>query len=165
MRLVRHILVSTFTTLKPSNDRYLPHMKTFPVQSADSNSKVGFEIENAYASPREVARILSEIAGVSDIQRVGSWFSGSDIRLRFHYQKDSYVVVEPFGDNSRYFIGPESQQLTSDQIEQVETAFRSYKPSIPRQVVGDILTLKPLTYLIRLVRRKSDGFIHSKRSK
>lgn len=132
-------------------------MKTFPVASDDGKLQVGFEIENAYATPSEVAGVLRAIAGVSEIRRGGSWLSSTDIRLTFSFNGKPFVVLEPFGDNSRYFIGPELQAPADDQIEIIENAFRAYRPSVARQLAGDVLTLRPLIGAIRIVRKTVRG--------
>lgn len=132
-------------------------MQTFPINNAQNSAKVGFEIEYAYTSSREVARIVREIAGVSDVQLIGSWLSDGDLRLRFRFRSDAFVVIEPFGDSSRYFIGPESERKSAENIDAVENAFKTYRPGLLRRLVGDILTLKPLTHLFQSVIRRFDG--------
>lgn len=132
-------------------------MQTFPISDSQDSVKIGFEIENAYASSREVARIVSGIAGVSDVEFIGSWLSDGDLRLRFRFRGEIFVVVEPFGDSSRYFIGPELERRNVESINVVENAFKAYRLGLLRRVVGDILTLKPVTRLLDIAFRRLDG--------
>lgn len=56
-------------------------MKTHPILTKDANCLFAFEIENAYISPRTIARLLAEIDGITDIQ----------LRKRFTQSNDVHV--------------------------------------------------------------------------
>ena len=51
------------------------------------------------------------------------------------------MVWEPYGDNSRYWIGPEEPSTFNGDIFCIADGFRQYTPSVVRQIVGDILHL------------------------
>ncbi|MDP2324320.1 MAG: hypothetical protein Q8N51_09860 [Gammaproteobacteria bacterium] len=116
-------------------------METFPIIGADEKSKVGFEIDNAYASSRELVRIVRGFEGVSAVVWVGSWLSKGDIRLRFSYRGEQFLVVEPYGDSSRYFIRQEHGKW-GDNSESLESEFKAHKIGPLRKFIGDILCLR-----------------------
>ena len=110
-------------------------MRTFPAND------VAFEIETIYMSRRSIAQLLKSLDGVTDVELVGHLGSRSDVRLKFNFHQVKYLVIEPFGDNSRYWIGPEN---TKDGIrtKQLENTFKSYRPPFIRSVIGDVLHLR-----------------------
>jgi hypothetical protein len=99
-----------------------------------------FEIEGAYVGPRVIARLLKDVEGVTDV-RVRKVFSSSiDVHVRFRYLDTAYVVWEPHGDYSRYWIGPEDSQVGGGDISCPQAAFERYRPPVHRRVFGDLLT-------------------------
>jgi hypothetical protein len=101
-------------------------MKTYPIGPPDALR--AFEIENVYVTRRGIARFLAREPGISGIRLRGRIFSADDIRLEFKYVGRHYVVWEPYGDNSRYWIGPEDDQDRGDVIE-VRGMFERYRPA------------------------------------
>jgi hypothetical protein len=54
--------------------------------------------------------------------------SQNDVRLRFSYLGDDYEVYEPFGDNSRYWIGPDGEQAQRvSRIEEIHDVFAAHR--------------------------------------
>ncbi len=75
---------------------------------------------------RPIFKILKSIDGITDVKR--NWFS--DDRITFNYFGSPGVVNEPWGDSSRYWIGLASANTeTEPRIEEIEAAFKKYKPS------------------------------------
>ena len=73
--------------------------------------------------------------------KVSKPFSGQgDVRAKFHHQGDEFAVVEPFGDNSWYWIGPVSERVKRD-VSPIEMQLRSYVPSLFRRVLDGLVTL------------------------
>ena len=60
--------------------------------------------------------------GVTDVRRI--WFK--DDRFSFTFRGRSCVVNEPWGDNSRYWIGPTEMEPQID-MRPVHDAFRKYR--------------------------------------
>ena len=117
-------------------------MKTFEIHSDDEGYFVAFEIENAYVRPKTVAEILTSVDGVTDMAVGKSSGESRDIRVTFNYLGIEYIVWEPYGDNSRYWIGPkqtDGQMLDTD-IAPLANAFREYQPPFLVKVVGDLVT-------------------------
>ncbi|WP_036114039.1 MULTISPECIES: hypothetical protein [Luteibacter] len=116
-------------------------METFPVANK-GDQKVAFAIKNIYVSGRTIARLLDQAEGVTDVRLRGRFGSSEDIRIEFKYLDRDYIVWEPFGDNSQYWIGPRSPDEGADEIIGVENIFKRYRPPLHRVLLGDLLTLK-----------------------
>ena len=70
-----------------------------------------FEVSNLMGVSGAV-RILERIDGVRIIDRIRI-FRGlrhEEIRVRFEYQGERFTVEEPYGDNSMFWIGPETRE-------------------------------------------------------
>lgn len=115
-------------------------MKTYPDENVQPDSAVGFEIDNIYVSLRTVARILRDINGVTEVKKRRLFSKWEEIHIWFKYLNHECVVIEPFGDNSRYWIGPKSREERFD-ISNVEVAFRQYQPPPIVKIFGDLITL------------------------
>jgi hypothetical protein len=124
-------------------------METVPAARNESGA-LAFEIENVYASPRAIARVLGGVEEVSEVSWRSRLRSSNDVRVEFKYQDRDYVVWEPFGDNNRYWIGPRNPAESAADIAKLEDAFKRYRPPLLRAVLGDLFTLK-------FLRRKKDG--------
>ncbi|NOX60267.1 MAG: hypothetical protein GXP29_15605 [Planctomycetes bacterium] len=83
-------------------------MKTFDVEDSQSRL-IAFEIENAGIGRRGVCALISSIPNteVTRSPKLLSWFR-EDAFCEFVVDGEPYIVEEPFGDNSRYWIGPKS---------------------------------------------------------
>ncbi len=80
-------------------------MKTYPV-AKEAMAPFAFEVEHIFVPRRTIARLLTTVAGVSEVRLRGRFSSADDIRVAFTYFDRDYIVEEPHGDNSRYWIGP-----------------------------------------------------------
>ena len=113
-------------------------MKTFPMTAKGSDRRIAFEIANVFISLAKITRLLEGIDGVTDVQQRRMFSESSDIHIEFKYRGQPYVVWEPFGDNSRYWIGPKHIADDVYEIDQVEDAFKSYRSTI-RRILDNIL--------------------------
>jgi len=97
-------------------------MRTYPQHRADG-SIAYFEISNAFPwSLGFMRRVLQSVTGVSNYKR--NWLN--DHRFSFTYQDRMCVVWEPWGDNSRYWIGPEAMEPPLD-MSPIHEAFRRFR--------------------------------------
>ncbi|GGX65913.1 hypothetical protein [Saccharospirillum salsuginis] len=115
-------------------------MKTYPDKNTEPNSSVGFEIDNAYVTLKSITRILSSIDEVTEVDRRKLFSKWDDIHIWFKYLNHQCVVMEPFGDNSRYWIGPNNPKEGLD-FSNIEAAFKQYKPPLSAKLFGDLITL------------------------
>jgi hypothetical protein len=123
-------------------------MKTYPIFDKEHGPIDAFEIENAYVGVGTVADLLNKIVGVSDVRARKIFSKSGDIRVEFKYQGKDCVVVEPFGDNSRYWIGSQNSEGGTTDLGEVENAFKQYKPSFIRELLGDLLSLRIVSRLL-----------------
>jgi len=54
-----------------------------------------------------------------------------------------FHVWEPYGDNSRYWIGPNERLVLRDpiQLREIEEAVRQYRPPALVKIFGDLVSL------------------------
>ena len=117
-------------------------MKTYPIK--EGADPFAFEIDHVYLSRRTIARVLNTVEGVTEVHLGGRFGSSDDIRVEFKCQGHDYIVMEPFGDNSRYWIGPKGGKddvLAAANIGKMEGAFDRYKPPFLIKILGDLVSL------------------------
>lgn len=120
-------------------------MKTYPVRSKDGTRTFAFEIENIYIPPSTAARLLSKVEGVSNVELRKIFSKWQEVHVKFRYRGQPYMVWEPFGDSSRYWVGPMEEANDADDINPLELAFNHYRPPCYRSLLGDFLTLRFVT--------------------
>jgi hypothetical protein len=102
-------------------------MRTYP-ENRDDGSLWGFEIPNTWIWIGSIERLLRSVPGASNIRRV----KGDDRRIVFDLHEEKCVVMEPFGDNSRYWIGPEEPKSSTLDLGALREAFARYQSPIAR---------------------------------
>ena len=113
-------------------------MKTYPI-SNENGVQVAFEIENVYINCKSIAKLLHELSDIKSI-KMQKLFTNTEYRIEFVYKGIDCVVWEPFGDNSRYWIGPRSPEKDKVDIQKIQTLFDSYRPNSLRKFLGDLLS-------------------------
>ena len=103
------------------------NMKTYPIKREDGSIHA-FEIPSTWISMHAIKKILSSIPGVTSINRK----LNSDDRLEFMYNNEAWVVNEPWGDNSRYWIGPINTDNHSISATSINSAFVEYQSLLKR---------------------------------
>jgi len=103
-------------------------MKTYPILS-DKGDFLGFEIDNTFIRSSTIIKLLQKNLNLQDIQKQ-KFFDSSEVRISFIYKNQNYIVWEPFGDNSRYWIGllneGDSENNFKD-IKDIERVFIKHK--------------------------------------
>src|SRR6187549_2684656 len=103
------------------------NMETYPIiDKVKSDSPFAFEIENAYVDPGTIAGLLQAANGVTDVQARKLFGKSNDIHIEFKYLNRDYVVLEPYGDNSRYWIGPKNPEDRVGDIANLENVLKQY---------------------------------------
>jgi hypothetical protein len=100
-------------------------MKTYP-EYRDDGALWGFEIQQTWVWIGTILRILRSVPGVSNVQRA----SGDDRRVLFTLNSEPCIVLEPFGDNSRYWIGPEHPKTSALDLTSLHAEFASHRSPI-----------------------------------
>jgi hypothetical protein len=98
-------------------------MKVYDLR--DEHGRVfAFEVPNFLLRRRGLARIVNSIPGVRLLRVPApfSWF-GEEEFCEWELDGVKFVAWEPFGDNSRYWVGPADSPAWHPQIETVRRAF------------------------------------------
>jgi hypothetical protein len=101
----------------------------------DAEGKVfAFEVDAALGR-RGLCRLVSKISGVRLLAkpRLFSWFK-EEAFCSFQLGGVTFEALEPFGDNSRYWVGPKPVQF-APQINLVRAAFERHTPLLDRSVL------------------------------
>lgn len=106
-------------------------MKTFPLRRADG-AQFAFEIGNTFISLSQISKIIGSVESVKDIQRV----RGSDDRISFTFAGEPFVVHEPWGDNSRYWVGPVEPGNSVVDISPLHEAFLRHQSLLAQLLQG-----------------------------
>ncbi len=116
-------------------------MQTYPITDP-AGMMFAVEVENAYIRPRRLAEILRGVDAVSAV-RVRRRFSvSSDVHVTFQYHGKPFIVLEPYGDSSRYWIGPDNAETDKMDVRPIEEALRRYRLSTVSKIIGGLLTLR-----------------------
>lgn len=117
-------------------------METFSIKD-NNDSQFAFEIENIYLSLNKVGKILSTLEGIR-IHKRRKPFEASEHLIEFDYKGHQYEVWEPFGDSSRYWIGPKkgTEIVANNQIREIEDVFKQYEINPFVKFIGDLLSFK-----------------------
>jgi hypothetical protein len=102
-------------------------LKTYPLRR-DDGSVHAFEIGNAFISMGAIRRMLSSVDGVTSIKRQFR----SDDRLTFSFNGVPWVVHEPWGDNSRYWVGPTEAKDHGFDVAPIHDVFARYRSPLIR---------------------------------
>ena len=122
-------------------------METHPIGGENGDHLYAFEIENVYIAPRTIARMLRKVQGVEDVRSRTPFSRFDGVHVRFKYAGQNFIVCEPFGDSSRYWVGPENDEAGTD-IRALERIFQRYRPPLFRRIFGDILSLRIFKRLV-----------------
>jgi hypothetical protein len=102
-------------------------MKTFDLK--DSEGKIfAFEVSNFLITRWMVYKIIRRICGVTIIRKpkMFSFLRGEEKFCEFKLEEVLFETCEPFGDSSRYWIGPQKGNWTP-QIDKVRENFKKLK--------------------------------------
>jgi hypothetical protein len=108
-------------------------METWPNYN-EEGKLTGFDVSALRIGLGEIAEVLQHLPGVSKVRRRRPFSAVPDIHVEFEYQQTAYIVWEPWGDNSRYWIGPDENVAEHpDDIAELERVFEGYTPSIAKR--------------------------------
>jgi len=84
----------------------------------DGERVAAFEVDNLWIGRRGFCRIVDRIPGVRWLRKPAflSWFV-EDIFCEFEVEGVAFVAEEPYGDNSRYWVGPAGTGVDGKQLE------------------------------------------------
>jgi len=102
-------------------------MKTYPLLNNDGQMYAS-EVDNLTLGRRGAVRVVKTIPGVEVIRlpkRVLSWFREEEF-LEFMVGGIRFGMMEPYGDNSRYWVGRSPSGGWCEQLEIVHSVFQSH---------------------------------------
>ena len=115
-------------------------MQTYPLFN-QAGRLFAFEIENVYVGRRRIGALLARVNDVSEVKVSRSFLPRGDVHVDFLYGGKQYVVWEPWGDSSRFWIGPREESDEPVDIQALEKVFRSYRPPLATRVLGSIASV------------------------
>jgi hypothetical protein len=102
-------------------------MKTYALRDTEGRT-LAFEVSNLLLGRRAVVRIVRTVPGVRITKEPRRWrLSNDEDFCEFELAGVRFVVSEPYGDNSRYWIGPQPPRWIVG-VERVEAAFARAQP-------------------------------------
>jgi hypothetical protein len=102
-------------------------MKVYDIM--DKEGRIfAFEISNTFFGRNRLCNLVRSIPETQIIKAPGfrSFFKGEDEFCEFEIRGQKFVAWEPWGDNSRYWIGPKSRDWC-EQIGILRIAFVNHK--------------------------------------
>lgn len=102
-----------------------------------------FEIANIYIGVRRLRTLLSSVNCFGEFFGREEWPENGEFRLGFTCAGHEFVVLEPYGDSSRYWIGPieGKEGAGAVVIDDIEIVFLNYEPPLPIRLIGNVLSL------------------------
>jgi hypothetical protein len=122
-------------------------MKVYDLK--DESGRI-FAFEVANFGRRRVCRFVGTVPGVVVLRRQRYFqFSSEDDFCEFELQGQKFVISEPWGDNSRYWVGPKPPEWCPE-VERVRDAFAAYKADelLLRGIFNALFALAILTYSV-----------------
>ena len=108
-------------------------MRTYDIRDA-SGKVFAFEVGNLLLSRRRACDVVRTIPGAIILSEARfRLFSNDDVFCQFELDGQRFKIWEPFGDNSRYWVGPEPPRWC-EQVAVVREAFSRFKPFALRRV-------------------------------
>ena len=103
-------------------------MKTYELLDEDGRV-YAFEVSNAGLGRKGVCQVVETVpeARITRRPKFLSWFR-EEVFCEFEVDGEAFIAWEPFGDNSRYWIGPEPTRLLA-QTQSVREAFDARRES------------------------------------
>jgi hypothetical protein len=99
-------------------------MRIYDLQAEDGNLRA-FEVENTLLTRGRACRIVESIPGVVVVRR-SRLFRDTDDFCEFTLAGETFMIEEPFGDNSRYWVGGKNKSQ-SFSLQQIRSAFERHK--------------------------------------
>lgn len=114
-------------------------MKTYDIHDKE-NRLFSFEVSNVLLGRNGAVKIVKSIPSVRILKapKFFSWFREDDF-CEFELAGHIFYIFEPFGDNSRYWIGSKDN-IWHPEIDTIRNAFASH--SVFRNALNDWITLR-----------------------
>lgn len=127
-------------------------MKVYAIRK-NNGLLFAFEIENTFIRINTISDILENIDGVSDVKKRKPFSSCPDVHVKFFYMHKEFMVWEPYGDSSRYWIGLMDDSDYPIDVSYLVEAFENYNPKNYLKVFCDVFKLN-FRYLLEAFKSK-----------
>ena len=106
--------------------RSVRRMQVYDLRDSEGRT-FAFEVPNVFLGRRGLCRVVKTIPGASFVRKpkLLSWFR-EDVFCEFTVDGEAFEAEEPYGDNSRYWVGPRPPRWLP-QTERVRDAFARFK--------------------------------------
>ena len=95
----------------------------------DAGIRTGFRISSARIGRHGVAKVAESIPGVQIVRKQARFaIQGRDDFCEFILDGQTFLAIEPFGDNTEFWIVAEPPAAECEQLDQVQAAFRAHRP-------------------------------------
>jgi hypothetical protein len=101
-------------------------MKTYPIEN-EQGKLHAFEIDNFRIGRSGATKVIAGVPGVVVLRqpkKLFSWFR-EEVFCEFELKGICFQIDEPYGDNSRYWIGQKEEGSWSPQLDIIHQAFLS----------------------------------------
>ena len=114
-------------------------------QKNDAGEFRCFTISNTFLTRRGVARRLMKCSGVQVTKKPSIFGGGDDAFCEFEYKNLKFSILEPFGDNTEYWITCEKPD--SEEFEEIGKYFET-QPIEILSVFLWLLLIIPICYML-----------------
>jgi len=121
-----------------------PSVRASDVTSSGSASCARTRIAARLVPPIWIARLLRDVDGVTEVRKSKLFSKPPDIKVKFKYLHQDFIVFEPWGDNNRYWIVPEDPAEGTPDISKLESAFRRSRSPLFEAPFASVRLLKRL---------------------
>jgi hypothetical protein len=131
-------------------------MRTYEL--LDTNGRVyAFEVNNSGLGRRGVCRVVDTIPGAHIVRKpkIFSWFR-EEYFCEFEVEGKTFVAWEPYGDNSRFWIGPEPPRWLP-QTQAVRDAFEAVPTSRVLRWLGFLLGAFMVAVGLKMISNAPSG--------
>ena len=126
-------------TVLPLGVDEVRNMKTYPLKD-ETGCPFAVEVDVMLFGLRNLTRAIATVDGVSEVTVRKPFSSSGDVRATFLYGGEEFAIIEPFGDSSRYWVGPIGKTAHRD-ISPIEVRLGAFQPSVLRRLIGGLMTL------------------------
>lgn len=116
-------------------------MRIYDLTTSDGKLRA-FEVESTLLSRNQACRLVESIPGVF-IMRRSRLFRDTDDFCEFTLNGETFVIEEPWGDNSRYWVGAKAEPSTASLllVRQAFERYNTWKATLRFAIVASFIVL------------------------
>ena len=103
---------------------------------ADKSGEVyAFQVQSILIPLKRIIKLLQRESSVAQIKTRSVLECNPDVHCEFVYRGERYMIWEPYGDSSRYWVGPISDEAPQVDISPLVQLFQNYRVGFMRQLI------------------------------